>query len=70
MSGQALAIAVGCFLLVFGAVVTAIVQALFRRNESTGKRIGALEKEADFQRGYREGVRAGREEANREGNAK
>lgn len=70
MSGQALAIAIGCFMLVFGAVVSTFVQALFRRNESTGKRIGALEKEADFQRGYRDGVRAGREEANREGNAK
>lgn len=63
MSGQALAVAIGCFLLVFGAITTAVVQALFRRNESTGKRIGALEKEADFRRGYEEGRRAGREEA-------
>lgn len=63
MTGQALAVVTGCFLLVFGAVVTAVVQALFRRNESTGKRIGTLEKESDYQRGFQAGLRQGREEA-------
>lgn len=53
MTGQALEIFIGALLLVFGAVVTAVVQALFRRNESTGKRIGALEKSHDFERGRR-----------------
>lgn len=66
MSGQALAVAIGCFLLVFGAIVTAVVQALFRRNEGTGKRLGALEKESDYRRGYEDGRHAGREEANKE----
>lgn len=44
-------------LLGVGAVLTAIIQTLFRRAEKTGERLGRLEKAADFERGRRAGLR-------------
>ena len=44
-------------LLVISAVVAGFIQTIFRRAEATGKRLGRLEKAADFERGRRAGLR-------------
>lgn len=56
-------------LLVIGAVIAGFIQTIFRRAENTGKRIGKLESESDYRRGFEDGRRAGREEERKE-NAK
>lgn len=57
MTGHAWEIFAGSALLVIGAVVTGVIQTLFRRAEKTGERLGRLEKAADFERGRRAGLR-------------
>lgn len=47
-------------LLVVGAVVAGLVQAFFASKKDQGRRIGRLEKLADFERGRQAGLREAR----------
>lgn len=49
-------------ILVLGAVVTGLVSTLFRRAEKTGERMGRLERQADFDRGFKAGYKAAKRE--------